>query len=86
MPTVIPIHDPTDPRIAAYVQVRERDVVGRGEGFIAEGEVVLRVLLGAAARCRPASLLVADRRLAALAPLLEALSDEVPVYAAGQAV
>src|SRR5271169_5407899 len=86
MPIVIPIDDPADPRIAAYAGVRERDLVGRRGEFIAEGEVVLRVLLGQGSRCRPASLLIAQKRLARLGPLIETLPPEVPVYAAGQAV
>ena len=85
MPTIIPINDPQDPRIAAYRDVRERDLVGRGGHFIAEGEVVLRVLLEEV-RHRPVSLLLADKRITALAPLLASLSDDVPVYSAGQAV
>jgi tRNA G18 (ribose-2'-O)-methylase SpoU len=83
---IVPIDDPADPRVAPYVQVRERDVAGRGDGFIAEGEVVLRVLLGAGARVRAASLLVATNRLARLAALLADLDDAVPVYAASQGV
>jgi tRNA G18 (ribose-2'-O)-methylase SpoU len=86
MPTIVPIDDPADPRIAAYAAVRERDLVGRGDGFIAEGEVVLRVLLSAGARATVASLLVAENRLARLAPLLGRLADDVPVYAARQPV
>jgi len=86
VPNIVPITDPADPRLAAYVQVRERDLAGRGDGFIAEGEVVLRVLLGGGARVRAASLLVAARRLARLAPLIETLDDATPVYAASQAV
>jgi tRNA G18 (ribose-2'-O)-methylase SpoU len=82
----IAIDDPADPRIAAYAAVRERDLVGRRGEFIAEGEVVLRVLLGPESRFVPASVLVAEKRLARLAPLLEALPSGVPVYAAGQAV
>jgi len=86
VPTLVPIDDPADPRIAAYVGVRERDLVGRGDGFIAEGEVVLRVLLSADARAKPASLLIAENRLARLAPLLSPLADDTPVYAASQGV
>jgi tRNA G18 (ribose-2'-O)-methylase SpoU len=86
VPTIVPIDDPADPRIAAYAAVRERDLVGRGDGFIAEGEVVLRVLLGPGARARAASLLVAENRLARLAPLLDAQPIDLPVYAAPQAV
>lgn len=79
------IDDPADPRVAPYVQIRERDIVGRRGEFIAEGEVVLRVLLGADARCRAASLLVAENRLARLAPMLAA-GEVVTVYVASQAV
>jgi len=48
--------------------------------------VVLRVLLGPASRFRPASLLIADKRLERLSLMLAALPDAVPVYAASQAV
>jgi tRNA G18 (ribose-2'-O)-methylase SpoU len=84
--SLTPIDDPADPRVAPYVQVRERDLVGRRGEFIAEGEVVLRVLLGAGARCRANSLLVAENRLARLTPMLEARGDALPVYVASQAV
>jgi tRNA G18 (ribose-2'-O)-methylase SpoU len=65
--------------------VRERDLVGRQGLFVAEGEVVLRVL----ARSRlaqPQSLLLAEKRVAALEDLVESLADGVPVYSASQAV
>ncbi|MFD1704180.1 TrmH family RNA methyltransferase [Methylopila henanensis] len=87
---MISIHDPNDPRIAPYRAVRERDVVGRGERFVAEGEVVLRLLIegGRGVPCRHAaeSLLIAENRIEALAGLLSKLPPEVPVYAAGQSV
>ncbi|HEY0837488.1 MAG TPA: RNA methyltransferase, partial [Azospirillum sp.] len=85
MPTAIPIDDPRDPRIAGYRDVRERDLVGREGRFIAEGEVVLRLLLRSP-RHRPESLLLAEKRVATLAPLLAEVPDGVPVYSAGQAV
>lgn len=81
---IIPVSDPADPRLAPYLRVRERDLVGRRGEFIAEGEVVLRVLLGGGVRCRASSLLVAKNRLARIEPLLEGL--EAPVYVVGQAV
>jgi tRNA G18 (ribose-2'-O)-methylase SpoU len=84
--TLIPIDDPADPRVAPYVAVRERDLVGRGDGFIAEGEVVLNVLLAPGARTRAASLLIAENRLARLERLLAGLPDETPVYGASQGV
>lgn len=86
MPTVIPINDPADPRIAPYAAVRERDLVGRDGGFIAEGEVVLRVLLHGGGPHRATSLLIADKRVDKLAPMLAAAPADIPIYAAGQAV
>jgi tRNA G18 (ribose-2'-O)-methylase SpoU len=82
---LIPIEDPDDPRIAEYRNIREKDLVGREGLFIAEGEVVLRMLL-AQARHTPLSILIADKRAERLAPLLATAPGEVPVYAAGQAV
>lgn len=79
------IADPADPRVADYLQVRERDLVGREGRFIAEGVVVLEKLI-AAGRHPLRSVLVAERRLDGLAGLLAALPPEVPVYAADQAV
>jgi tRNA G18 (ribose-2'-O)-methylase SpoU len=82
---IISIDDPDDPRLADYRAVRERDLVGRAGGFIAEGVVVLEKLV-AAGRHPLRSVLVAEKRVAALAPLLEGLPEAVEVYAAGQAV
>ncbi len=84
-PRIIVIDDPQDPRIAAYRDVRERDLVGREGHFIAEGAVVLRSLL-ASSRHEAVSLLIADKRIAALMPMLEGLPDTVPVYSARQEV
>jgi tRNA G18 (ribose-2'-O)-methylase SpoU len=81
----VEIADRDDPRVAAYAAIRERDLVGRRGRFIAEGEVVVRLLLGAS-RFRPESILVARRRLATLAPLLSEVPSDVPIYAAEQAV
>jgi tRNA G18 (ribose-2'-O)-methylase SpoU len=82
---LVTIADPDDPRIAAFRAVRERDIAGRHGGFIAEGEVVLRVLARSPLH-RARSVLVAATRAAKLAPLLAAFDDEVALYAAPQAV
>jgi tRNA G18 (ribose-2'-O)-methylase SpoU len=82
---IVPVADPSDPRLEPYRDVRERDLVGRRGEFIAEGEVVLNVLVRSA-RHRPRSLLLAEKRVAGLAPLLAGLPDDVPVYAAAQPV
>jgi tRNA G18 (ribose-2'-O)-methylase SpoU len=72
-----------DPRLADYRELREADLAGRREAFIAESEVVLRVL---ALRGRFAlrSLLLAAPRLARLADVVAGLPPEVPVYIAEQ--
>lgn len=82
---IVPIDDPADDRIAAYRNVRERDLVGREGLFIAEGEVVLRCLIRSE-RCETLSLLLLDRQAERLAPMLADLPPEVPVHVASQAV
>ena len=84
--SLIFIDDPMDPRIAAYRDIRERDLTGRQGLFIAEGEVVLRTLVSAAMRCRIRSLLLAQKRVEGLADLIAGLPAGIPVYSAGQAV
>jgi tRNA G18 (ribose-2'-O)-methylase SpoU len=71
--------------VAAYRDVRERDLAGRQGLLIAEGEVVLRLVVRQR-RYPVVSLLIADKRLPQLADLLEALPSEVPVYVAAQPV
>ena len=84
--STIRIDDPDDPRIAAFRDIRERDLTGREGLFIAEGEVVLRTLLSSASVCRPRAILLADKRVAGLAKMVAAAPRGTPVYAAGQAV
>lgn len=81
----IPILDPDDPRIEAYRAVRERDLVGRQNRFIAEGEVVLRVLLKQS-RFEIESLLLSENRVDSLVDTLASLEPDVPVYTANRAV
>ena len=57
---VIAVDDPADPRLAPYRAVRDRDLVRQDGLFVAEGEVVVRVLLSAPSRFRAESLLLAD--------------------------
>lgn len=80
----IPISDPDDPRIAAYCNVRERDLVGREGRFVAEGKVVLNVLF-AARRFEAESALILDRRLAGMADTLDLAPQDLPLYVADQA-
>jgi tRNA G18 (ribose-2'-O)-methylase SpoU len=74
-----------DPRIEAYREVRERDLVGRRGLFIAEGEVVLGRLIGSH-RFHTVSALVDTRRLEKLGPMLARLPAETPVFHASREV
>ena len=83
---ILTIDDPDDPRVAAFRDIRERDLTGREGLFVAEGEVVLNVLLSPRSLCRPRAVLMAAHRIERRADLLERVPDGVPVYAAAQAV
>ena len=81
----IAISDPDDSRIEAYRAVRERDLVGRQHRFVAEGEVVLRVLLNQS-RFEIESVLLAESRLDGLDDMLPLLAPETPIYTASRQV
>jgi len=74
---VIPIHSLADPRLAPYRNMKERDLARDGDRFIAEGENLVKRLL--ASRLATESVLLADRRVAEIAPLVP---DAIPVYSA----
>lgn len=80
----ISVTEPFDPRLGAYRDVRERDLVGRQGRFVAEGEVVLGHLLGPHSRFEAESVLIAEARAESLAPMLTDVS--APVFVAHQAV
>lgn len=73
------IVDADDERLAPYRNVRERDLVGREGRFIAEGKVVLNVLLSNPALAVD-SILILENRLAGLAGQLQSCSNDIPVY------
>lgn len=79
------IDDPADPRIRAYANIKERDLVGRQGRFVAEGKVVLNVLF-AARRFGVDSVLLLENRLAGMGSILALVPPEVPVYVAPQSV
>lgn len=79
---MIPIDDPDDPRIEPYRNVRDRDLRGRADAFVAEGEVVLRVLLSPRSQFQPDSVLLSEVRAVALGRVVEAAAPGVPVYVA----
>ncbi|EIM28223.1 TrmH family RNA methyltransferase [Microvirga lotononidis] len=82
---LISVSDPDDPRIEPYRAVRERDLVGREHRFVAEGEVVLRVL-SRQSRFKIESLLLAESRAETLGDVLDVLSPEIPIYTATRVV
>lgn len=81
----IRIDDPADPRVAPYLNIRERDLVGREGRFIAEGKVVLNVLFSAR-RFEAESVLVLESRFAGMAETLKLAPAGLPVYIASAAV
>jgi tRNA G18 (ribose-2'-O)-methylase SpoU len=77
VPDLIPIDDPNDPRVAAYRDIKERDLVGRQGLFIAEGETVLRAFVRDAPR-RVRSLLIDGKRIDKLGEVLAGLPPRRP--------
>jgi tRNA G18 (ribose-2'-O)-methylase SpoU len=74
-----------DPRIAAFRNIRERDLTGRQGRFIAEGTVVLRMLAAAHRSVGPfraECVLVLKNRLAGVSEILSDFPADVPVYVA----
>jgi tRNA G18 (ribose-2'-O)-methylase SpoU len=81
--TLVPLGDPNAPELEPYTKIRERDLVGREGLFVAEGEVVVRVL---ASRSRLAirSFLLEERRVEAMRDVLDGFDG--PVYVVPQSV
>ncbi len=78
MPEIL-IDDANDPRIAAYVNLREKQLRSRIGRFIVEGEFLVRRLL--ASSCQVDSVFVAAHQRHRLDPSLE-----IPVYRASAAL
>jgi tRNA G18 (ribose-2'-O)-methylase SpoU len=74
---IIPVQSFDDPRVAPYRNLKERDLAREGDRFIAEGENLVRRLL--ASGMRTESVLLAERRVAEIGPLVP---GDIPVYAA----
>ena len=77
----IRIDDPADPRVAAYMDIRERDLAGRQGRFVAEGKVVLNVLFSAR-RFEAESVLLLENRVAGMADTLQLAPADLPTYVA----
>lgn len=83
---VVELSDPNDQRLSPYKDIREKDLVGRQQRFIAEGKVVLNVLFAASARFETESLLVLENRLNGLRDQLQHLPAGVEVYSVSQSI
>ncbi|BCG71299.1 RNA methyltransferase [Mesorhizobium sp. 113-1-2] len=81
----IRIDDPRDSRVAAYLDIRERDLAGRQGRFVAEGKVVLDLLLSSG-RFGAESILVLENRLNGLNDILHKAPADLPVYVVTSAV
>lgn len=80
----IEVSDLNDERLRDYRNVRDKDLMRERESFLAEGEVVLRVL-SQSLRFRPRSLLLSAGRVSKLMPILEGPAfSGVPMYIAAQ--
>lgn len=75
------ITDMADGRVAAYRDLKDRELAREGGRFIAEGEIVVRRLLASPLRVQ--SVLLAERRVDEVAPIIP---DDVPIYVAPDAV
>lgn len=82
---IVEISTADDSRLEPYKFIRERDLSGRGDRFIAEGKVVLNCL-ARSPDFHAESLLVLKSRLAGLSTQLDAFPPTLPVYVAGQDV
>lgn len=83
------IESADDPRIAEFRDIRERDLTGRQNCFIAEGTVVLRMLAEAHAAGKGFSaekILLLRNRLDGVAEILDRFPEDVPVYVADAGV
>lgn len=84
VPQIVPITSIDDPRVEPFSGVRDRDLAGRDNAFLAESEVVVRVLL-TEGRYRVRSLLLEARRVQKMRDVIDSLPDDIPVYVMQQA-
>ncbi|MBI1360823.1 MAG: RNA methyltransferase [Alphaproteobacteria bacterium] len=82
---IVSVTTTSDPRLAPYAAVKDRDLARRDGRFIVEGRVTLQRLIEAS-RFPVESLFLSETRLKPLAPLLWKLDPSIPVYAAPQSV
>jgi tRNA G18 (ribose-2'-O)-methylase SpoU len=82
---IVPVATVSDPRLAPYAAVKDRDLARRDGRFIVEGRVTLQRLIEAS-RFPVESLFLSESRVKPLTPLLWKLDPHIPVYTTPQAV
>jgi len=82
---LVTISDADDPRVAEFRDIRERDLVGRQGRFVAEGNVVLR-MLAQSDRFEAEKILVLGSRVAGVTSILAGFEPHVPVMVCNRAV
>lgn len=83
--TIVRVEDAADPALDPYLRIRERDLVGREGRFVAEGEVVVRVLAFESPYAIR-SLLLEERRVEAMRDVVDHVSEDVRAFVVPQKV
>ncbi|ENN94435.1 TrmH family RNA methyltransferase [Bartonella vinsonii] len=79
------ISEPDDTRLRDYQNIREKDLIGRQQQFIAEGKIIVLALLRSK-EFSALSLLIVTERLPGLMPLLEQTQPTRPIYCVPQKI
>jgi len=82
--TIVRVDDASDPALDPYLRIRERDL-GRSDAFVAESEVVVRVL-AMQSPYRIRSLLLEERRVDALRDVVDRQAEDVSAFVVPQKV
>src|SRR5262245_20270680 len=82
---ILPVASDSDPRLAPYLSVKERDLVQREGSFIVEGKVTVARLIENS-RFPVESLFLSESRVEPMTDLLAKLDPAIPVYMAPQSV
>lgn len=80
---IITITDSNDPRLSVYKNIKEKDIIGREKQFIAEGKVVLSVLLHAK-HFSAQSMIIVEARLPGMMPLLQQTQPDCLIFCVSQ--
>jgi tRNA G18 (ribose-2'-O)-methylase SpoU len=83
--TIVRVGEADDPALDPYLRIRERDLVGRDGQFVAEGEVVVRVLAFESPYAIR-SLLLEERRVEAMRDVVDHVSADVSAFVVPQKV